>query len=76
MESEEVVQEDGQSPVVVRSSRRASRIAAAAHASSHLIDVVPAASIPATTSLDSNPLHQPITADRAIPTDLTAVSGH
>ena len=74
----EVVQEDGQPPVVVRSGvTRPSRLTVAYHASSssHLIDVLPAASMPA-TALSSNPTRQPITAERAVPSDLTAATGH
>ena len=58
-------------------SRRPSRLTATDHtsSSSHLIDVLPAASMPA-TSLSSNPTHQPITAERALPRDYTAATGH
>ena len=78
-------QQDSSSPAVVVSSsggdgtanRRASRSAAAEHksSSSHLIDMIPAASVPA-LALKNNPTHQPITAERALPTDTTAATGH
>ena len=86
-ESKEQQQLDDEEPTAaaaaVRSSgssssgRRPSRVTVADHSSSssHLIDVVPAASMPATTSLASNPLHQPITAERAVPSQRTTVSG-
>ena len=67
------------SPVVARSSRRPSRITATDHSSSssHLIDAIPAASMPATIAArSSNPMQQTITAERAVPNDRIAATGH